>query len=370
MINEERLLKRFLEYVQIDSESFNERDMAIRASDDLRALGCEVWTDGAAGAIGSDGFNVCARLAASDDCRELPPLLFSAHLDTVKPGLGVKPTVKDGFVYSGGDTVLGSDDKAGLAAVVEALTVIVERKLPHPTIEILFSLAEEMGLLGAKHADMSGFTAKEAIVLDCSGDVGGIITAAPGQIVISAEIIGKAAHAGIAPDEGVSAIQAAAAGVAAMKLLRIDHETTANIGTFKAEYATNIVPERVLIKAEARSRDAEKLKKQQDHMIKCLEDACRTYGAKLEYSISTEYTSYSFTEDEPLVQRLIAAFKKVGIEHSISATGGGSDANIMNHGGINAVVMAVGMERVHTTSERISLKNLNNTAKVCLALIS
>ena len=369
MINEERLLKKFLEYVQIDSESFSEKEMAERAADDLRALGCQVWTDDAAEAIGSSGFNVCARLAASEGCAHLPPILFSAHLDTVKPGLGVKPVIKDGVIYSSGDTVLGSDDKAGLAAVVEALNAVTESSLPHPEIEVLFSLAEESGLLGAKHADLSRFNSKEAVVLDCSGDVGGIITAAPGQVIITAAVTGRSAHAGIAPEEGVSAIQAAAAGVAAMKLLRIDSETTANVGTFKAEYATNIVPEKVIIKAEARSRDAEKLKKQQEHMIKCLEDACTAYGAALEYDVRTEYVSYSFTEDEPLVQRLIAALKEIGIEHSISATGGGSDANIMNQKGIKAVVIAIGMEKVHTTSERITIKNLNNSAKLCLALM-
>ncbi len=216
---------------------------------------------------------------------------------------------------------------------------------------------------------MSKFTAKDAVVLDCSGDVGGIITSAPGQIIIDAIITGRSAHAGIAPEDGISAIQAAAAGVAAMKLLRIDDETTANIGTFKAEYATNIVPEKVTIRAEARSRDAEKLKEQQDHMIKCLEDSCSRYGATLECDIRTEYTSYRFSDDDPLVQRLISAFKKLGIEHRTSATGGGSDANIMNRNGIRAVVMAVGMEKVHTTAERITIKNLNDTARVCLELM-
>lgn len=367
MIDGKRLLDTFLEYVRIDSETLNEREMADRLTADFRSVGCQVWRDDAGAAIGSNGYNVYARLTG-DSADE--PMLFSAHMDTVKPGNGIEPIVRDGVVYSAGDTILASDDKSGVAGIVEALRTITERQLPHRTIEVMISIAEEGGLNGAKHGNYSTLTAKKAVVLDSSGDVGEIITVAPGQIKIEATVTGKAAHAGIAPETGVSAIQAASAAIAEMKLLRIDEETTANIGTFSSEYATNIVPDRAVVKGEARSRSVEKLKAQGEHMRNCLQEACDRYGATLECVVETAYLSFAYADDDPFVREVREACARIGVEATTKATGGGSDANIMNHNGIRALVLATGMDKVHTTDERITIHNLEDVSRLCLALMA
>lgn len=366
MINNERLIRRFIEYVRIDSESGDEKNMTDRLLKDLRELGCEVWHDNAGADIGSNGSNVYARL---DGDAALEPLIFSAHMDTVKPGRGVEPVIGDGVISSGGGTILGGDDKSGVAAIVESVNSIIEHNLVHRPIEILLTICEESGLQGVKRADYSRFAAVRALVLDSSGDVGKVIISAPGQIKFKATITGKAAHAGIAPETGVNAIQAAATGVAAMELLRIDEETTANISAFTSDFATNIVPEKAEVRGEIRSRSIDKLNTQAALMEKCMRDACAKYGAKLDIELDTSYLAYKFEPDDALVALVLNASREIGIEPTTEASGGGSDANILNHKGIKSVVLATGMDKVHTTSEQLTVKNLENIAKLCLTLM-
>ena len=364
-MNTQRLIDTFLKYVQIDSESGNELAMAKAVMADLAEIGCEVYMDSCGEKFGSNAGNVYATLKGDED-RE--PILFSAHMDTVKPGIGVKPVIKDGVIYSDGTTVLGGDDKSGIAAVIEALRTIKEEKLSHPTIEIVFSVCEEVGLLGSANLDYSRITAKKAAVLDSSGDAGKIITSAPGQVKIDGYFIGKSAHAGIAPESGISAIQIAAEAVSKMKLLRIDKETTANIGTLSCEGATNIVAERVHFVAEARSLDREKLAAQTLHMKQCIDNACKKFGGKFEGKVMELYQPYSKADDDSFVQQVVAACEAVGLKAEIASTGGGSDANNMNQNGISAVVLGTGMANVHTVNEYITIKNLEDTARLCIQL--
>ncbi len=356
MINKERLLKNFLEYLAIDSESGNEAAMAARVSADLKALGCDVRIDEAG--------SVIALFAG-----EAPALLMSAHIDTVTPGKGIRPIITDGVIHTDGSTILGGDDKSGVAAIIEAVASAREQGLAHRAVEVVLTVGEEVGMIGSKALDYSKLSAKEAVVFDSSGDAGKIITAAPGQTKICAEIKGVAAHAGLAPKKGVSAIQVGAVAVAAMKLLRIDEETTANIGTFKAVGATNIVSPSAYIEAEVRSRDNAKLEAQTKHMVECLEKACRDFGAELDCKATTSYTGYTQSDDDPLVVSVAEACRKIGLTPVIGSTGGGSDANTMNAGGIKAVVLGTGMDRVHTTAERITVKNLEDTAGLALELM-
>ena len=225
MINAERLLDTFLRYVQIDSESGHEKVMGETLVRDVKALGLDPITDKAGETFGSDGFNVFFRFPGT-----LPgdPFVLSAHMDTVVPGKGIRP----------------GDDKSGICGILEAITTILEKGLPHRTAEVVFSIGEEGGMRGAKAFDMTQLQSKRAFVLDSSGDVGKVIVGAPGQIKVFADVVGKRAHAGLAPEQGISAIQVAAKGIAKMNLLRIDEETTCNIGTIKAEYATKGEPRR------------------------------------------------------------------------------------------------------------------------------
>lgn len=365
-MNTQRLVDTFLKYVQIDSESYSELDMAKAVMADLAEAGCEVYMDSCGEKFGSNAGNVYATLKG-DETRE--KILFSAHMDTVVPGKGVKPVIKDGTIYSDGTTVLGGDDKSGIAAVVEALRTLKEENISHPAIEVVFSVCEECGLLGSKHFDYSRIAAKKAVVLDSSGNAGKIITKAPGQVKFDGYFIGKTAHAGIAPENGISAVQIGAEAVSNMKLLRIDSETTANIGTFCCEGATNIVSEKVHFVAEARSINPEKLKAQAAHMKQCIDDACKKFGGKFEGTITELYLPYSKEDSDSFVQEILTACAKTGIKGETASTGGGSDANNINQYGINALVLGTGMSEVHTTNEFITIENLENTAKLVLELM-
>jgi len=366
MINKERLLNTFLEYIQIDSESTHEGAMAARIAADLEALGCQVCQDNSQEKTGSETGNLYCTLPGS---AEGEPIVFSAHMDTVVPGVGVEPVIENGVIRSKGNTILGGDDKSGVAAVVEAMRTIVEKDIPHPTIQAVFTVCEEIGLKGSKAADFDKLAGKKVVVLDSSGDAGFIIVGAPGQYKIEAAIVGRRAHAGVAPEEGISAIQVAAEAISNMKLLRIDEETTANIGSISADFATNIVPERLELVAEARSRNDEKLETQVKHMVDCLQAACDKYGATLETKLTKAYSGYSYSGQDELVKAAVAACEKVGLEPKLGTSGGGSDANVFNGNGFQAVNLGTGMSKVHTTQEEITVKNLEDTAALVLALM-
>ena len=367
MINAERLLDTFFRYVQIDSESGHEKAMGETLVEDVKALGLEPITDKAGETFDSDGFNVFFRFPGT-----LPgdPFVLSAHMDTVVPGKGIKPFIEDGVIKSGPDTILGGDDKSGICGVLEAITTILEKGVPHRTAEVVFSIGEEGGMRGAKAFDMSQLKSKRAFVLDSSGDVGKVIVGAPGQIKIFADVVGKRAHAGLAPEQGISAIQVAAKGIAKMNLLRIDEETTCNIGTIKAEYATNIVPDRVSLIAEVRSRNFDKLNAQAAHIRDCLQAACDEAGAKLEIELRTNYVSYLVPEGSDTVKMVLDAAERIGVKGFTALGGGGSDANIFNRNGIEAVVLGTGMTKVHTTEETLKVSNLNNIAELAYALLT
>lgn len=365
MINKERLLATFLDYVRIDSESGNEAAFAARVAEDLKAIGCEISFDDSQAKTGSNTGNLFATLPGSV---EGEPLLFSAHMDTVVPGVGIEPVVEDGVIRSKGDTVLGGDDKSGIVAVVEALRTIVEQNLPHPTLQAVFTVCEEGGLRGSKALDYSKLAGSKVIVLDSGGDAGTIVTSAPGQYKLTAAVIGRRAHAGVAPEEGISAIQVMAEAIANMKLLRIDEETTANIGSIHAQFPTNIVADRAEIVAECRSRSDEKLEQQAEHMMGCLKAACEKYGATLEAELTRAYSAYAYTEAEPLVQKVMKACEGLGLTAELAASGGGSDANNFNANGCVAVNLGTGMDKVHTVNEQITVKNLEDTAALILAL--
>lgn len=367
MIQNERLLHTFLDYVRIDSESTREGAMAARIATDLKAIGCQIYVDDSGPRTGSETGNLYCTLPGT-----MPgePLLLSAHMDTVTPGNGVDPVVENGIIRSRGDTVLGGDDKSGVAAIVEAMRTVVEQGLPHPTIEAVFTVAEEIGLQGSLHLDYDRITARRAAVLDSSGPAGTIVISAPGQYKLSATVLGRRAHAGVAPEEGISAVQVLCDAVSRMKLLRIDQETTANIGTISATSATNIVPDRARLEAEARSRSDEKLEAQVRHMMDCLQTACDRFGASLEGGPTKIYSAYAFSPDDPFVADVAAACRRAGLEPRLTASGGGSDANHMNANGIQALVLGTGMHKVHTTSEELAVRDLEETAALVLALIS
>ncbi len=366
-VNSERLVDCFLKYVKIDSPTKSEGAFAEVLTLALTSLGLEVHVDDAGERLGSNTGNILARLegnVAGD------PILLSCHMDTVSPGIGIKPVIRDGTIYSDGTTILGADNKAGIAAIIEAISVIKEQQLKHPTIEIAFSIYEEGGLHGAKQMDMSWFTAKMAYVLDSGGDPGQIITCGPAQDKVDAYITGRPAHAGVCPEEGISALMVAAKAIENMRLLRIDEETTANIGSIEGGGATNIVVPKATVYAEARSLNAEKLTLQSEHMKACFEAAAAHYGASVEVKVTRMYEPFVIAQDDAIVLKVKDAAATIGLKSFTDSTGGGSDTNVFNGKGIKAVNLGIGERKPHTLEEHLHIVDLENTARLVLALVT
>lgn len=367
MVQKQRLINQFLEMVMIDSETGDERAICDWLKKKLSELGLEVIEDQSSALTGHSAGNIVATLKGA--ISEVPVFYFTAHMDTVKPGRGVKPSIQDGYIVSDGTTVLGADNKAGLAAILEGLKVIKEKGIEHGTIQLVITAGEESGLMGARHLDRSLVKAEYGFALDSNGPVGEIITSAPSQAKIIATVYGKSAHAGVNPEDGISAIQVASRAISKMKLGRIDHETTANVGKFHGGSATNVIPDRVEIVAEARSRNSDKLQQQIKHMTQAFEEAANEFGANVDVETKIIYPGFHFTESDLVVQKAKAAIEKVGRVPVIGASGGGSDANVLSGYGIPTVNLGIGYENIHTTKERMPIEELVKAAELVVALI-
>lgn len=366
MVDRRRLLDDFLRLVQIDSPSFRERDVADFVREILTGLGLKVFEDQAGPRINGQAGNLYARWSGTG---EGPPILFCTHLDTVDPGRRVKPVIRGGVVYSSGSTILGADDKAGIAAVLEALRVVRERDLPVPPLELLFTVAEEQGLVGAKHLDAGLISAGYGFVLDSDGPPGKIIVQAPSQDRITAVVRGRAAHAGINPEDGINAIQAAARGIAPLRLGRIDGESTANIGVINGGIATNIVPERVTVEGETRSLNDEKRAALTEEICRLFTGGVESAGGRVELEVELMYPSFRLEPDHPVIQSALRAVARVGLDPRLETTGGGSDANILNALGVPTANLSCGMQKVHTTDEFIAIGDLVKSAELVLSII-
>ena len=368
MVNEKRLIESFMELVKIDSVSREEKEVADFLVKKLKDLGLEVTVDQAGGKVKSNSGNIIARLKGS--VKKATPIMFSAHMDTVVPGKKIKPICEGEKIVSSGETILGADDKAAIAALLEALQIIKENNILCGDIEIVFSICEEIGLEGAKNLDISSLNAQMGFVLDAGGQVGKIITTAPSQNSLQIIIYGKSAHAGSNPEEGINAIQVAGFALSRIKLGRIDEETTANIGIISGGKATNIVPDKVTLKGEVRSRNEEKLEKHTERLKKITEDTAQEFKAKAEVKINREYSCYNLSSDDQVLKISMKAAKDMGLQPELCPSGGGSDANVFNKKGFPSVVLAIGMEKVHTVDEYILIKNLKNAAEYVLSIIN
>ncbi len=370
MIDKERLKERVLELVRIDSLSRKERAIALRLRETLEALGGTVYMDGAGDAVGGEVGNLVAHF--DGEVTEAEPLLLSAHMDTVAPGEGVVPVVEGDVIRSDGRTVLGGDDKSGLAIILEVIESLREEGVPHGHIDVVFTICEEVGLLGAKHLDLSLLRAKTGLVLD-SDSIGFLITKAPAANLLEFEIHGLEAHAGICPERGISAIQVAARGIAAMRLGRIDEDTTANIGLVSGGTAVNIVPNRVKLTGEVRSHDVEKLERQAREMLACLQKAAadatleldgRTRETRVESRIKRQYDPMDVSEGTAIVQRVHEAARNLGFAVDTIAKGGGCDANVLNQRGLQVANLASGMRDIHTVHEWLDVNDLVSAARI------
>lgn len=369
LIQKERLINTFFELVQVDSETKYEAKIAKKLIEIFTELGLRVEEDNASEKIDHEANNLICTLDANTD--NVDAIYFTCHMDTVTPGVNIQPQIKDDYIVSDGTTILGADDKAGIAALIEMIYVIKENNIKHGTIQFVITVGEESGLAGAKVLDPSFIQASYGYALDSDGPVGHVITQAPYQAKIFAKLYGKSAHAGVAPEKGISAITVAAKAIAKMQLGRIDKETTANIGYFKGgkETETNIVVDYVEIVAEARSLQHEKLHKTTDHMKQAFEQAIKTYGGDVQVDIEEMYPGFSIEADSKPVKVVQEVTEDLNLPFAQVESGGGSDANIFNGFGIPTANLAVGYEHIHTTKERIPVDQLTQLANLIVHIV-
>ncbi len=370
MINSQRLAQRFQALVEIDSLSREERSVAIEIEKTLTAMGATVCYDTAGEQVNGNCSNLVARFKGTVDAE---PIFLSGHMDTVGPGKGIKVQFEDGIFKSDGTTILGSDDKSALAIILEVMDVILENKIDYPPVEIVFTVCEEIGLLGAKYFDYSLMDSKFGYILD-STDTHGIVTKAPAANKIIIKIYGKGAHAGAEPENGVNAILVASRAISKLRLGRIDEESTCNIGTIKGGVATNIVPAFVEVHGEARSHDVEKLKVVTDGIVSSFQTAADEFKdasdlPRVEAIVENDFPHTNIPEDHMAIVLARKAADNLGIALESKTIGGGADANIFFGKGIVAGVLGTGMTDVHTLNESIALADMENSAKLVLEIL-
>lgn len=370
MINSQRLAHRFTSLVEIDSHSREEYDVAKEIEKILTSMGAQVLYDDAKDKLEGNCSNMIAKFKGTVDAE---PLFLSGHMDTVGPGKGIKVVFEDGVFRSDGTTILGADDKSAIAIILEVMDVILENKLEYPPVEIVFTVCEEIGLLGAKNLDYSMMDSKFGYILD-STDTEGIVTKAPSANKIKIKIHGRAAHAGAAPENGVNAIFVASRAISNLELGRIDEVTTCNLGTIEGGVATNIVPEYVEIHGEARSHDVDKLESVTNGIVQAFKDAVAQYGGngtapRVETIVEQDFPNTDIPEDHNCITLARKAAGNLNIELASKTIGGGADANIFFGKGIVAGVLGTGMTDVHTLNESIKLSDMENSARLVLEIL-
>lgn len=367
MIDEERICRAFAELVSIDSPSFGERRMADRIKELLSELGFEVYEDQAGVPYGSDTGNIYGFLKGT-----VPggPILLSAHLDTVQPALGKKAVFhEDGTITGGGDTVLGADDAAGIAEILEGIRHLLEEQIPHRDVEVLFPIAEEVYIKGTEVFDFQRIRAKEAYVLDLSGEPGAAALKAPSLISFQITVHGRASHAGFAPEKGVHAIKVMADAVSGLCLGYVDEETTLNIGTVSGGTAANIVPDTCVCRGEIRSYRHEKAKEQVEVLRETFRAAAEHGGAEFDLESKIDLFAYETESSDPVVKRFEKACERLGITCTLTGTFGGSDNNNFARHGIRGIVLSCGMHECHSVREYTTVRELKLGAALVAELL-
>jgi tripeptide aminopeptidase len=356
----------FTELAAVPSPSGDERAVADRVIGYLRDLALDVDEDDAGARIESSMGNLYCRIPGNDGGM---PLFFCAHLDTVPPAGAIEPVIEDGVVRNAGGTILGADNKSAAAVMLEATRRVVAENRPHAGIELLFTPKEEVGLVGAAAFDHQRLEAKVGYVYDHAAPIGDVILGAPHQASIDVAFRGKASHAGMYPEDGRSAIAAAARAIADLRLGRVDDETTASVGTISGGTARNVVPERCSFQAEARSHDHAKLTDLIREMLETFTFAASLGECDVETHVEEHFSGYRFRQSDEPVRIAVAALERTGYEPRFILSGGGADANVFNERGLQCLVLANGMTNIHSSDEHIAVADLEGMVEVTLALI-
>jgi tripeptide aminopeptidase len=360
-------LDLLLELCAIPSPPGEERAVADRVLAELRSIGLDADEDDAGTEIGSTMGNILCRLPGA--VAGGTPLLLCAHLDTVPPEGPIEPVVDGGVVRNAKGTILGADNKSAVVAMLEAARRIVTEGRPHAGVELLFTPKEEVGLLGAYAFDHTRLQAKAGYVFDQAAPIGEIVLGAPSARAIEARFHGRAAHAGMAPEEGRSAIAAAARAVADLRLGRVDERSTANVGLISGGTARNIVPEWCTVTAEARSHDDAALAALVQEMLDTFAFAASVSDCTVETEVRAQYRAYRFESSDTPVALAAAALRAAGFEPRFTLSGGGADANVFNERGLPCVNLANGMAEIHTPDEHITVADVDAMVDVTLALV-
>jgi len=362
----ERLLAEFIRICEIESPSGRERAVADALSEELRGLGIEVEEDDSASQTGSDSGNLLARVPGPEG---MPTVLLCAHMDTVPLDGPVQVVSQDGLLTNRHDAILGADNKAAVVTILGALRRLVRDGSPPAGIEILFTTGEEQALKGAKSVDMSRLSADYGYVFDHASPIGEIVIASPTYYSVEGHFRGQAAHAGIRPEAGHNAIVAAARAIAAMRIGRLDPETTANVGRIHGGTSANVVAERCYVELETRSLDADKAAQMVSEMVDALSEAASDSECDVETSVERLFQGYRLPRTAPAVEVAAAALKDNEIEPSYITTGGGSDANVFVQAGLPVVNLANGTERNHQPDESVTIEALETMLEVTVSLV-
>ena len=356
MIEQERLVASFCELVQIDSPSDEEEDMAIHLTDRLDRLGFTVVRDAHGNVI------------ASEEGQD--PLLHSAHMDTVEPGRGINPIIKGDRITSDGTTILGGDCKAGVAAIMEGLESVSENRISRRPLQVVFTRGEEIGLVGATNLDYSLINAKEAVVFDGNGPVNTITGASPTYMRFDVTVKGRAAHAGVEPEKGLSAIRIATEIINDLPNGRLDEETTFNVGLISGGSVRNAVPAEATFGGEWRSMNTETLDSVKMQLLATLDRTRERYKeAQIDEDLEVMFQMYNLDPDEKIVQLVTRVMRDMALEPDIRPSGGGTDGNVMRLHGIESVVVGMSTNEMHTVDEYVVISDLVDTAKFCQQVI-
>jgi tripeptide aminopeptidase len=367
MINQARLVKTFTDLVRIDSESKNEIDVAIYIKNKLKKLGISYKIDSSKKLTKSNHGNIIATLGKN---KKYPTILLSSHMDTVTNGKSIKPVVKKNYITSDGRTILGADDKSGLAIILETLEVLKKNKLKHCNIEVAITTCEEIGLLGARYLDYKLLKAKEGIVLDSTSPER-LVFKGPSSDYFNITIKGIEAHSGINPEHGLSSIAVSAEIITKMKTGRINKNTTINIGRINGGSAVNIVPGQTEIMCEIRSHNERKIKSELSKIKKTLTAANKKYkkinkNFNASIKVNRIYNSINIPKNIFIIKSILSTCKDFNYKVDLVETGGGADANFFVQNGINTVNLGTGMREFHTTKEKLILKEFYQSANIVL----
>ena len=361
-----RITEQFLELTRLDAVSFQEQSVAAVIKRELEKLGFEVFEDKAGEPFASPTGNLYGILHGT---APKEPVLFSAHMDTVEPGIGKKPILKDGKITSDGTTVLGADDVCGIVEILEGIRLVSESGDAHGDVEVLFTVAEELYGKGAKAFDYSKIRSREAYVLDMSGEPGRAAHKAPSIVSFEITVTGKAAHAGFAPAAGVNALAAAAKAIARIPQGKVSEQTTLNIGTIRAGTADNIVPEACRCTGEVRSFDHKEALEQMEIVRETFEQEAGSVGAQTDWTQQVHLTAYETLEEAPVCKDFQRACEETGLPGVLTVTHGGSDNNVFALHNIEGIVLSCGMQRTHSTDEYVLAEDLVKGAQLVAAIV-